>query len=178
MPVKTSSSSRLSIEGSPRLNFQGSPKSGAGCCGCCWSCMAFAVVVRWWSSLAKESQAMLPLPSLRMSRKKECLPNLFILATAYKPPTSLPCLDATESTGYLTACMSSVASVSALLPCFVDGGQGTKQKGRLLLESRPFAVRALDGSLLAESKPIWCCYIAQNNTIWQAQFWAKRGKTA
>lgn len=72
-----------------------------------------------------------PPPLITHEQEKECLPNLFILATAYKPPTSLPCLDATESTGYLTACMSSVASVSASLPCFVDGGQGTKQKADL-----------------------------------------------
>lgn len=112
-------------------------------CACLWSahlggvdgfhgCCALVVVV------GKRISGNAPPPLITHEQEKECLPNLFILATAYKPPTSLPCLDATESTGYLTACMSSVASVSASLPCFVDGGQGTKQKGRRCCRTSAF----------------------------------------
>lgn len=140
-----------------------------GVCGGC----ALVVVV------GKRISGNAPPPLITHEQEKECLPNLFILATAYKPPTSLPCLDATESTGYLTACMSSVASVSASLPCFVDGGQGTKQKGRLGQGVGLSAVhRSWDGSRLARVEPIWCWFIALTNIFRQAQKWANLGKSA
>jgi hypothetical protein len=50
--------------------------------------------------------------------------------------------------------MSSGSQPSSFDAPFYGRWASNQQKSRLLLESRPFAVRALDGSLLAESKPI------------------------
>ncbi len=44
-----------------------------------------------------------------MKERKECLPDLFHIAPAYKPPAKSPVFAATGSTGRLKACMSSGA---------------------------------------------------------------------